>query len=277
MIQTSRTVSVGAKESTINKPVILYRGDKEVEVKISLTGNGFESTAYGQLIIISPSGESIFSDIVKCDRGQQMQFTITEAMIDELIEVGLYDFQIRLYDTAQVSRATIPPVYKGFEIRHPITAEDETNELDESIADYSVVKKDHTYDELTTFLPDGAYNTLLWEENDLICKNRLNKIEEALFAINDNVLAIDRMLEDEIVERNQGDIRLEKQVSDKTDGFTRNLNIAFEEFKIEVNRELGYMQNDVNSMLEDIELLKQQLNAVEAALLAVQNHDNVEE
>lgn len=46
-------------------------------------------------------------------------------MIDEIEELGVYTFQIRLMDENKQSRVTIPPVENGIEIKEPIAIEDD--------------------------------------------------------------------------------------------------------------------------------------------------------
>ena len=124
---------------------------------------------------------------------EKVVFVITKEMIDELIEVGFYSFQIRLFDESQISRVTIPPVLKGIDIRNPIAAEDETNVVDIGLVDYAVVVKDE-FEYLSTFLPDGNYNKTEWESKDVISGVKLNKIEDALYNINSNMEAADLAL-----------------------------------------------------------------------------------
>jgi hypothetical protein len=45
-------------------------------------------------------------------------------MINELVEVGDYDYQIRLYDSTQTSRISIPPVIGGLKVLEPIDLEE---------------------------------------------------------------------------------------------------------------------------------------------------------
>ena len=203
MIHTIRTVAVGDKESKIDSPIILYRGDREVEVEFTINGSKFTFTnggnvikstnaTHGQLVINTPTGENMFSEVTECHDGKVV-FVITKEMIDELIEVGFYSFQIRLFDEYQVSRVTIPPVLKGIDIRNPIAAEDETNVVDIALVDYSVIVKDQ-FEDLSTFLPDGNYNKTEWESKDVISGAKLNKIEDALYNINSNMEASDLAL-----------------------------------------------------------------------------------
>ena len=138
MIFTDRTVTVKSGASSINEPVILYRGDREVEIRFTLKEeapfrfnkeagtNIIENSeaAYGQLIIKAPNNlPAIFSEIAPTNKGR-IVFKITEEMIDEIAEVGNYSFQIRLFDENISSRVTLPEVNGGIEIREPIASED---------------------------------------------------------------------------------------------------------------------------------------------------------
>ena len=138
MIFTNRTITVKRGASYINEPIILYRGDKEVEIRFALkekapfifnkeTGSNIienSEAAYGQLVIKTPNDlPAIFSEIVPTNEGK-IVFKITEDMIDEIAEVGNYSFQIRLFDENISSRITLPEVNNGIEVREPIASED---------------------------------------------------------------------------------------------------------------------------------------------------------
>ena len=138
MIFTDRTIIVQKGISSINDTIILYRGDKEVEIRFTLNegspfkfGSGaspniIEKTeaAYGQLVIKAPNNlPAIFSEVAPTNEGK-IVFKITGEMIDEIAEVGNYSFQIRLFDESTNSRVTLPEVNGGIEIREPIASED---------------------------------------------------------------------------------------------------------------------------------------------------------
>ena len=142
MIFTDRTIIVQKGTSSIDDTIVLYRGDKEVQIRFSLNegspfkfGSGaspniIEKTeaSYGQLVIKTPNElPPIFSEVVPTNEGKII-FTITAEMIDETVEVGYYTFQIRLFDKDMNSRVTLPEVLNGIEIRDPIAAED-SNEV----------------------------------------------------------------------------------------------------------------------------------------------------
>ena len=138
MIFTDRTIIVQKGTSSINDTIILYRGDKDVEIRFTLNegspfkfGSGaspniIEKTeaAYGQLVIKAPNNlPAIFSEVAPTNEGKII-FKITGEMINEITEIGNYSFQIRLFDEDESSRVTLPEVNSGIEIREPIASED---------------------------------------------------------------------------------------------------------------------------------------------------------
>ena len=141
MIFTDRTITVKKGASSIDDTIVLYRGDKEVEIRFTLNesspfrfGAGAEpniiensEAAYGQLVIKTPNDlPAVFSEIAPTNEGK-IVFKITGEMIDEIAEVGNYSFQIRLFDENKNSRVTLPEVNDGIEIREPIASEDTTS------------------------------------------------------------------------------------------------------------------------------------------------------
>lgn len=133
MIYTERTIRISKDKAKINAAVVLYRGDRDVEIIFTIVNSSYkfksaqnsanviESTqaSYGQLAILNPNGENIISEITKCQDGMVI-FKITKDMIDEINEVGLYSFHIRLYNEDQTSRITLPPIKDGIDLREPL-------------------------------------------------------------------------------------------------------------------------------------------------------------
>ena len=200
MIFTDRTIIVQKGISSINDTIILYRGDKEVEIRFTLNegspfkfGSGaspniIEKTeaAYGQLIIKRPNDlPAVFSEIAPTNGGKII-FTITAEMIDEITEVGNYTFQIRLFDESRNSRATLPEVVNGIEIREPIATEDisDTNEVGIAAVGYALTTAGTTED---TFDSQGNYNKTTWGTGDRITAAKLNKIEAGIEGVNQKV------------------------------------------------------------------------------------------
>ena len=232
MIHTNRTVAVGDQESKIDSPIILYRGDREVEVEFTINGSKFTFTnggnvikstnaTHGQLVINTPTGENMFSEVTECHDGKVV-FIITKEMIDELTEVGLYDFQIRLFDDSQSSRVTIPPVLQGIDIRNPIAAEDELNLVDFGRVNLAKLGGGET-ESLDTFLLSGEYNKTVWNTNDVISSVKLNKIEDALYTINETMEDSDLVLFNRIERVNQETNKRIGKISDNLESEKQRL------------------------------------------------------
>ena len=183
MIYTERTVKVKNGTASIDSPIILYRGDREVEVLFTIKnslykfsaekGNYIEDTKakWGQLAIDLPDGNDIFTDISECVDGAVL-FKITGEMIDELHEVGFYSFHIRLYNDDMSSRITIPPIIEGVEIREPIVIEDDVNES-VAIVDYGMVDGATINNDVLEF---DDHLDIVWKKGDVISSTRLNQM-----------------------------------------------------------------------------------------------------
>ena len=123
MLSTECIISIKRGTSKINAPIVLYRGDKNIEVKFQINNNPFiadSAVKYGQLIIKLPeAGIVIFSTINKFDE-EVVSFILPEDMMDEIVEVGLYTIQLRFYNEDKSSVATLPEIAQALDIREPI-------------------------------------------------------------------------------------------------------------------------------------------------------------
>lgn len=211
MIFTESTIKISNNVSKMDSTIVLYRGDKNVEIRFTILQSPFkysntvatnviESTnaSYGQLVIKTPNSKPpIFSEISATKEGTVL-FTITKEMIDEIEEVGVYTFQIRLMDENKQSRVTIPPVENGIEIKEPIAIEDDntTNVVGLAKANYAVA----TLSDVNTpaFDDNGQYIKTNWNDGDVITNASLNKIEEGIYTTNENVTATKKYVDDGI-------------------------------------------------------------------------------
>ena len=200
MIFTERTITVVNDSATINKPLILYRGDKNVELKITIAESQFKfrntdasnviettDASYAQLVINTPYNSPIFSDVAATKNGAVI-FVITEAMIDEIREVGAYEIQIRLLDDNKQSRASIPPVSNAIEIREPIAIED-GSAVDSNAVNVAKVNRALTTTSapLEAFDSQGNYIKKTWGDGDPITDAALNKMEAAIDGVNKKI------------------------------------------------------------------------------------------
>ena len=199
MIFTEKTVTINNNQSTIDSPIVLYRGDYNVEVRFTLISSPYKyskkdstniivqtEASYGQLVIKTPNDKPpIFSERTATNNGA-ITFVITGEMIDEINELGQYTFQIRLFDEERASRATIAEVVNGIEIREPIAIEDitSTNEVGVATVDYALTTTGTTED---AFDNQGNYIKTTWETGDRITAAKLNKIETGIDEVNKKV------------------------------------------------------------------------------------------
>lgn len=184
MIYIERTITIDESSAYIEDPIVLYKGDRNIEVQFIIKNSPFKHKAgidltYGQLIIKRPATNPIFSEVAKVSSSKVL-FVITGDMIDELAETGNYDFQIRLLNSDLSSRATLPPVTAGFMVKEPICEES----VNTAPVNYSRAVIDREVE--GTFDEEGNYNKTDWSNGDIITDSKLNKIEDALYTINDN-------------------------------------------------------------------------------------------
>lgn len=211
MIFTESTIKISNNVSKMDSTIVLYRGDKNVEIRFTILQSPFkysntvatnviESTnaSYGQLVIKTPNDKPpIFSEVSATKEGTVL-FTITKEMIDEIEELGVYTFQIRLMDENKQSRVTIPPVENGIEIKEPIAIEDDntTNVVGLAKANYAVVTSSDV--DTPSFDDNGKYNKTNWNDGDIITSASLNKIEDGIYTTNENVTATKKYVDNGI-------------------------------------------------------------------------------
>ena len=132
MIYTTAIVTVKKDVSKIDRKIILYKGDRNIEIQFEIVegayrqyklqgGNVIENldASYGQLLARKPDSEVLISEIVPTKDGRVV-FTMPQELLDEDTEVGFYTFQIILFDESQESKVTLPPVAEGIEVKKAI-------------------------------------------------------------------------------------------------------------------------------------------------------------
>ena len=165
--------------------VILYRGDKNVDIEFTLRSVDYVLTesAFAQLILTRPYATSVFSEIFKIGDNKVI-VRITGNMIDELNEKESYAIQIRLFDSERVARVTLPPCYDVICVREPIAVEQtDGDEALVNLAKVNYALTGRNSEQIGDVFTDGVYNKTIWYDGDLITDGRLNKVEDALHFI----------------------------------------------------------------------------------------------
>ena len=136
MIYTNVKVTIKNHVASVDNKIIIYRGDKNIEVQFEIVESLFRQyklegsntidnlgASHGQLIVQKPDYTYVFTDVVPTKDGKII-FTIPASLVDEESEVGEFTFQIRLIDELQDSRVTLPPVEGGIVVKEPIAIEE---------------------------------------------------------------------------------------------------------------------------------------------------------
>lgn len=185
MLYAKVVLWVKEEEVISDSKVILYRGDKNVDIEFTLKSVDYVLTesAFAQLILTRPYATSVFSEIFKIGDNKVI-VRITGDMIDELNEKESYTIQIRLFDSERVARVTLPPCYDVICVREPIAVE--RTDGDEALVNLAIVNyalTDRNSEQIGDVFTDGVYNKTIWYDGDLITDGRLNKVEDALYFI----------------------------------------------------------------------------------------------
>lgn len=189
MIYIDRVVTISKGIARINEPIILYRGDRDVTIRFNIDiknisfSSGYSTMQYerpssGQIAILKPDNDMVFSEITRFNN-EVMEFILREDLLNELKEVGDYSFHIRLFDTTQQSRITLPEIKNGITVREPVVTEDHNGIVDEAIVDFAILRESMIMT-IPTTNEDGSYNATNWSIGDQITIEKLNKIENAL-------------------------------------------------------------------------------------------------
>lgn len=122
MIYTERIITVDPNTSKIDSPVILYRGDKNIRIRLKIVNNIFQDATHAQLILKNQN-KIITMGIAKL-QNDVLEINLPTEFMDEVNEVGMYTIQIRLFNEDQTSAATLPEIIQALEIREPIAIEE---------------------------------------------------------------------------------------------------------------------------------------------------------
>ena len=201
-IVIERVITVKNNIATLDNPLYLYTGDGDItclftikEIKKSAkfgqinTSNLItEGVGYGEVRIYKPDDVLVFTARAEIiDDKLQALFSFTN--IDQLTEAGIHQLQIHLYDAeaGERNRFTIPPV--ELNVLFPVGTT--SSIVNQAIAGYSLLRIDETEEPVDTFDEYGNYNATDWNVSEKITAVKLNKIEDGISTLTNNVKEID--------------------------------------------------------------------------------------
>lgn len=131
-IFAERKLKIMENVTQMDHDIILYRGNRNVFILFTIENlmfgfkdfsTGYESLSpsHAYITLLTPLFEEIKLGKVPIE-DDKIKFSISELMIDELVEVGDYTIVIDLYDTIEDSLLTIPPIENQLKVRDRITS-----------------------------------------------------------------------------------------------------------------------------------------------------------
>ena len=197
-IVIERVITVKNNIATLDNPLYLYTGDGDItclftikEIKKSAkfgqinTSNLItEGVGYGEVRIYKPDDVLVFTARAEIiDDKLQALFSFTN--IDQLTKAGIHQLQIHLYDAeaGERNRFTIPPV--ELNVLFPVGTT--SSVVNQAVAGYSLLRIDETEEPVDTFDEYGNYNATDWNVSEKITAVKLNKIEDGISTLTNNV------------------------------------------------------------------------------------------
>lgn len=252
MIYTERKITISNSGASIDSPIILYRGDKEIEILFTIVDSKFKFSSekgnyiintgakFAQLAVDLPDGTDLFTDISECLDGAVI-FKITGDMIDEIREIGFYSFHIRLFDESRKSRITIPPVLKGIEIKSPMVTE--------STVGYATADNSRVDDNEESFIDEDGKLTIEWKKGDVISSVKLNQMVEV---VNNAVDEEKQRQQNELVRQNNEEIR-----QDAIEYAVETYDMTINELNAEKNKIKPYVDDILGKEIDKIKKLEE--------------------
>ena len=118
------TIRLSKDTATIDEPVYVFKGDRNIKLKFNLQGLKYkfsehpldiyfetQQAAFCQVKWYRADDVKITFDIQSCDGGMPV-LVIGEELMDEDVELGSYSIQIRLLDYNKNSILTLPLIEK---------------------------------------------------------------------------------------------------------------------------------------------------------------------
>ena len=214
MVLTDVTITVTDQTSSANRDIVVYRGDYNVRITFTLLESNYRYTSgpkeniierkeayYAQMLIRLGESEVVKykTNIAPTEPEGKVTLTLVEGALDETIELGEYNYQIRLFSDEKEARFTLPPVYGRLFVKEPIIPDyaiddgidggDDPYVGSGTVGDSVVDPSPDDDIVLDVFDENDDYIKTDWEPGDIIRASKLDKIENAIYEINEKLQA----------------------------------------------------------------------------------------
>lgn len=186
-ISKNLVVSLKEDRAKLNEKMFVYRNDKGIDMYIELSDFKYsigDEIVVGNLDVASVN--AIFKNPVKKVYKKtniplidgKIKFSFTDDVVKNMQVIGQYELQFQLFDDDN-NRLTLPSYF--FEVKEPIG---DIGQADYSLTESSIVADD---EDMVLFAVVDGYIKTEWKSGDLITASKLNKIENGISGISEEV------------------------------------------------------------------------------------------
>lgn len=169
-IERRLELRIQGDKSALSAPLYVYKGDRGIVLWFKIMDFTWDFSGTNLLrtidtsrvspIVVKPNGESFRTPVAPVVNNE-VKFTITKDLTDELSEIGVYTLQFNFYGDND-SRITIPPI--TFEVR----------ELIADVADGGMSQTNYSNVNETIVKEGDSVVNVRWEIGELITADKLN-------------------------------------------------------------------------------------------------------
>lgn len=185
-------IKIKSGKATLDRDIFLSKKDKDIVLYFTVdgfpykfsNGEGIEGASYSQVILEKPNKTRVILPKTAVDI-DEIILKVTEDIIDEVVEIGDYNFQIKLFGEDN-SEIHLPIIYNQFHVNSIIDySEDTSSEVNQGGIGNSHIT---IGDSIEIFDINKRYNKTTWRDKDTITAQKMNKIEDALYYSLDNLI-----------------------------------------------------------------------------------------
>jgi len=185
-------IKIKSGKAILDRDIFLSKKDKDIVLYFTVegfpykfsNGEGIEGASYSQITLEKPDRTKVVLPKTAVDI-DEIILKVTENIIDEVVEIGDYNFQIKLFGE-DGSEIHLPIIYNQFHVNSIIDySEDASSEINQGGIGSSHIT---IGDSIDVFDASKRYNKTVWKDKETITAQKMNKIEDALYYSLDNLV-----------------------------------------------------------------------------------------